>query len=143
MPFDSHDSRLREELLTSSPAGMIVLIYEEALRALKTTIRAVEAEDIVARHTQVSRAMDIVAHLYSCLDMENGGEIATNLGQLYRHVLSRLVTVEPTNDASGARDAVRVLEQLLTSWRALDGAPAAGWDSLDKRPVATANHAAL
>lgn len=143
MPFDSSDARLREELLNKTPAGMIVLIYEEAVRALTTTIRAVEAGDIVARHTHLSRAMDIVAHLYGCLDMEHGGEIAANLGQLYRFVLSRLVTVEPTNDASGARDAARVLEQLLASWRALDEQLLSGADTmLDRRaPAAAFAHA--
>ena len=80
--------------------------------------------DIAARHVHVSRAMDVIAHLYGCLDMENGGEIADNLGRLYRFVLSRLVTVEPTNDPAGARDAIRLLEPLLLSWRAIDEVPA-------------------
>jgi flagellar protein FliS len=143
MPFDSYDARLRDELLNRSPAGMIVLIYEEAIRALTTAIRAVEANDIVARHTHVSRAMDVVAHLYGCLDMEHGGEIAANLGQLYRFVLSRLVTVEPTNDATGARDAARVLEQLLSSWRALDVEATEKSVMLDRRRTVAAAYAAI
>jgi len=132
MSYEAHSVLLRDELMTSSPAGMVVLIYEEAIRALKTAIRAVEAGDITARHANVSRAMDVIAHLYGCLDMENGGEIAENLGRLYRFVLSRLVTVEPTNDPAGARDAIRLLEPLLLSWRAIDEVPA----GLEMVPVA-------
>jgi flagellar protein FliS len=133
-----HDANLRDELVAATPGRMVVIVYEETIRSLDVAITAIENDDAADRCLGVNRAMDILAHLYSCLDLENGGEIAGNLGQLYRYILAHLGRVNTANDPQPARDAIALLEPLLSSWRQIDGQQQ---DAVSDAPIATSEHA--
>jgi len=113
------DLQLRDALAVAGPAGMVALVYEEIIHALETAVEAIHAGDIPLRFRAVNRAMDLLDHLYSCLDAERGGEIAENLGALYRFILSRLTLINPRNDAEPAYQAILLVKPLLSSWQQL------------------------
>jgi len=119
MPNTFDDIELRDSLMAAGPAGMVALMYAETIRSLETAVEAVESGDIARRHRAVTRAMDMLTHLYGCLDLEHGGEIAENLGALYRFIMSRLIMVNPHNDAEPARQAILLVKPLHASWQQL------------------------
>lgn len=127
MTYNAAQAYQTQQIMTATPAQLVVMLYERALRALRDAERAIAEGDVQARFDHNKRATDIIAHLCSTLDMERGGEIAANLADLYRFMLDRLRRVDLGNDPQPAREVAGLLEPLLASWRELaNGNVAAG-----------------
>ena len=114
-----HRHRL-EDMLAARPSHLVVMLYDEAIGALETAVAAVAAGDIEARCNAVTAATEIIGYLYMHLDLEQGGEVAQNLGALYAHLMGRMARVNLYNDAETAREAMRLLQPLRDSWVQLD-----------------------
>lgn len=99
---------------------LVVLMYDGAIGALNKGLAAIEAGDLEGRCKAINMAMDILAQLCMALDFEKGGQIATNLNDLYRFMIGRLVRANLLNDPVPARDVLRLLETLYAAWRTLD-----------------------
>jgi len=124
-----------QQIMTASPAALVAMLYDKAILSLKEAIRAIEAGDIEARFNANRRAGDIITHLWTTLNIEQGGEIAGNLSRLYGFMLSRLTLVDVKNDPEPAREVIGLLEPLRESWQILaKGKPADS--SADKRAAA-------
>ena len=110
------DKYQTQQIMTASPARLVVMLFEKAISCLNEAIRAIEAGDIETRWKANSRAMEIVNHLLTTLDMDKGGDIAKNLDQIYRFILVRLPEVDMKNNAAVAREVIGLLEPLRRSW---------------------------
>ena len=110
---------LTQQVLSASPAKLVFMLYERAIGSLKEAIAAIEAGDIEGRWRANNRAVEIVSHMWSTLDMENGGEISENLDRLFSFMLMRLSEVDLRNDPTPALKVIELLEPLRDSWYAL------------------------
>lgn len=106
-----------QQIMTASPARLVAMLFEKAISCLNEAIRAIEAGDIQARWKANSRAMEIINHLLTTLDMEKGGDIAKNLDQIYRFMLARLPEVDMNNNPAPAREVIGLLEPMRRSWQ--------------------------
>lgn len=132
-----------EDMLAASPSRMVVMLYDEALGALRTSVMAIAAGDIECRCNCVTAVLEIVGHLYLCLDEKQGGEVAGNLGAIYGHIISRMPLVNLYNDIEVAEEAIGLLEMLRDAWIELDTRIADGTAdlSIDPAVIAAANKA--
>ena len=110
---------LTQEVMTASPAKLVSMLYDKVVLSLKEVISAIEAGDIEGRWKANKRATEILTHMWSTLDVENGGEIAKNLESLFSYMLSRLPDIDFRNDPEPAREVMELLEPLRESWREL------------------------
>jgi flagellar protein FliS len=108
-----------QQVMTASPAQLVTMLFDRAMRALKDAMRAIEAGEIEQRYHHNSKAIDIISHLWNTLDMERGGEIAQNLAQLYEFMIRRLGNVDLHNDPKPAQEVIALMEPLADSWRQL------------------------
>ena len=108
-----------KQILNSTPAERIVLLYDGAIRALNEATRAIADKRIQDRCNAVLKAKEIIAHLADTLDMVKGGDIAKNLDRLYKHMLVRLLDVDFKNDAGAAEEVINNLRPLRESWAKL------------------------
>src|SRR5690349_5009994 len=102
-------------ILTASPAKLVKLLYEGAIRHLersrlalsdpKTTLSAPAGESL-------GKALSIVAELRTALNMQAGGEIAKNLEQLYEFSLDQISTANITRTVRPVENTLRVLRAL-------------------------------
>jgi flagellar protein FliS len=120
-----------EEVQNASPTRLIVILYDEAVIALRAAATAIEDNDIEGRCNAVERATNILAHLCSSLDLVAGREVAANLATIYEYLIGRLVQVNFRNDASIALDIANHLEMLRESWIEVDALSAKNNDSDD------------
>src|SRR5690606_7733278 len=109
-----------EELMAASPSRLVVMLYDEAIAALRVAIESCKAGDVERRCNAVTAATEIVGYLYMHLDLERGGEVARNLGAIYGHVIGRLPMVNLYNGPGVAEEAIELLEPLRRSWDQLD-----------------------
>ena len=105
--------------MTASPAKLVSMLYDKVSLSLKEAISAIEAGEVEARWRANARAMEILTHMWSTLDVEKGGEIAKNLDSLFSFMLSRLPEVDMRNDPEPAREVIALIEPLRESWREL------------------------
>lgn len=108
------------ELLSLPPSRLVVTLYDETIGSLRAAIEAIRRKDIEARCNAVSVASELLATLYLCLDHEQGGEVAENLGRLYSFLIPRLQRINLYDDVETAEDAIRLLMPLRDSWHQLD-----------------------
>ena len=105
LPFNSI-----EELGEAFPSALVVMLYDEAI----------EKGDIEARFIATAKVADIISQLYLALDLEQGGEIAENLGGIYNFILTQLPRVNFHDDVEMARQAIGLLRPVRDSWFELD-----------------------
>lgn len=110
-----------ETMMEAEPARRIVMLYDEAIAAIRIAGMAATSGDIESRCNAVTAAMEIVGFLYTTLDGEQGGEVAANLGAIYAHVLAQLPRVNVYNDVETAEHLAAMLEPLRDSWNELAG----------------------
>jgi flagellar protein FliS len=110
---------------TASPTELVVMLYDGALKFIGLARAAIERRDIPARSEAISRALAIVGHLRTTLDVERGGDVAQSLDQLYDYVTSRLLDASFTQQTGPLDEAVTVLSNLRDGWASIGTTPAA------------------
>ena len=76
---------------TTDQGQLLLLLYDGALRSLQLAREKMLAKDYGAKGLYISKALDIIGELSSSLNMEKGGELATNLNNLYFLCMARLL----------------------------------------------------
>ena len=110
---------LTQEVMTASPAKLVSMLYDKVVLSLRECIAAVESGNIEGRWRANARAMEIIAHMWSTLDVQKGGEIAQNLESLFSFMLTRLPEMDIRNDPEPAREVIGLIEPLRDAWREL------------------------
>jgi flagellar protein FliS len=101
--YPSRTTQYREiQVMSASPARLTVLLFEHLEVVMRRAQTAIRNDQIEARVENMCRAREIVAELHGTLEIEAGGEIATNLSMLYAFLSSELV------DVGIRRDVVRL-----------------------------------
>jgi flagellar protein FliS len=81
----------QREVLTASPAKLVVLVFDHLLVNLRRAKLATEANKIEARVEAIGKARDAVMELILGNDIEKGGELAKNLRSLYVFMFNELI----------------------------------------------------
>ena len=105
------------DIMTASPTTLVVKLYEGALRNAFQARIHLEAGRISDRVHAIDKTLAIVSELQSSLDFEQGGEIATQLLDLYGFVTSRLIEANLNASIQAIDEATSVLETLLEGWQ--------------------------
>lgn len=106
----------------ASPIQLVIMLYDGALRFMEAGKHAMSQGDLERQNTNLQKAQKILMELLSCLDMERGAEIATNLLALYTYALNELVEANMKDEPDGIERAMRVLSELRESWVEIDKA---------------------
>ncbi len=106
---------------TQSKGRLIVLLYEGAIKFLKLAINEMQAGNNQEKGKYIIKAQDIINELNAVLDMEAGGEIASNLRKLYLFMNQRLSEANIKRDPQMIRDVINLMEELNQSWKAISG----------------------
>jgi flagellar protein FliS len=104
---------------TSSPTGLVVMLYEGAIRNLRDAADAITKKDLVRKRNTIDRVVAILQHLQSTLDRERGEAIAADLDRLYTYILSRVLQGSTQLEAEPLEEAAKLLGILLSGWEQL------------------------
>jgi len=109
-----------------SKVKQVALLYDRMIASIREAIQAIDDNQIEKRHFANKRAQDIILALYGAVDTETGGQIATNLQQLYVFALKQLPFLDIRNDPQYGHNVIEVLDPLRESWHELARREAAG-----------------
>ena len=104
-------------VLAGSPHELIAKLLTGAIDAIRDAKRHMQNNDIVAKSQRIKIAISIIADgLKSCLNMEEGGEIAANLDALYDYMLRRIISAHAQNNTAILDEVAALLYEIKTGW---------------------------
>ena len=116
------DDALTTAVYGASPVGLIVMLYQGAIKAVVLASSAMQAGRLDEKANQTFKAIDIIDSLRSSLDVGSGGEMAENLNDLYLYMKKRLLEASSKNDADSYTEVGNLLETILPAWQQIDRA---------------------
>jgi len=106
----------------ASPVKLVIMLYDGVLRFMEAGKHAMLAGNVEKQNQSLQRAQKIIMELMSCLDMQNGAEIATNLLALYTYSLEQLVQSNLKDEPAGIDRSISIFSELRESWVAIEKA---------------------
>lgn len=114
------DEYRRSSVMGASPVGLVVMLYDGALRYIDGARVALEQRNHFEKNAQIQKAQQVVSELMCCLDMERGGEIARSLLALYAYIYNQLIQANVSDDVAALDSSRHVLEQLRSAWSQIE-----------------------
>ena len=110
----------QENSVTTQTRGrLIVLLYDGAIKFLRQAILSLEAGRFAEKGQYIAKAQAIIMELNTSLNMEEGGEIASNLRSLYNFMHGHLSEANSNRDAGRIREVISCLSELNEGWKAI------------------------
>ncbi len=120
------DSYRQTQAQSRTPLELVVMLYDGALQFLTIARDAIERRDIPARRKALSNALAIISELQSTLKIDEGGQLATSLDELYGYTNVRLLEAAAKNDVRPVDEVRKILEVLRDAWSSIASPAAAG-----------------
>jgi len=118
-----HAVRSHGQVADASPARLVQVMFEHILSNLAIAQGCMERirdnvpyADVVAKGKAIGKAVRLIGQLDASLNMEQGGQIAENLHNLYLYMLGRLTTANLHNDAQIVVEVSNLVRKIKTGW---------------------------
>ncbi len=111
---------LESDVLGADPHRLIVLLFDGAESALNRAQACLAARDISGKSEALVKAIEIINDgLAASLNVEAGGELASNLKALYDYMVSRLIHANIHLDPVAVSEVQKLLAEISGAWREL------------------------
>jgi flagellar secretion chaperone FliS len=107
------------QIMTASPMQLVLMLYDECIRALKVAedAFAVDSPQNIEKISQnLLQAQNVITELTVSLDMEKGGEIATNLHRLYDFMSDHLMEANIRKTVTPVQNVLEMMTGLRETW---------------------------
>ncbi|MGO4530762.1 flagellar export chaperone FliS [Paenibacillus sp. 2TAF8] len=109
-----YDKYRQSSVQTSNPGQLVIMLYDGAIRFIKTAIVSMQQQDIEKTNLNLGKAQTIISELMSTLDQSY--DVSKNLFSLYEYTNYLLVEANIQRDESKAEEAVGYLSELRETW---------------------------
>ena len=103
----------------ANPHQLVQMLLDGALGKLSAVKGLIERNDTAKKGQVIGQAISIIGGLRSSLDMEKGGEIATNLDNVYEYMERQLVQANLNNDVAIVIEVVTLLREIKLAWESI------------------------
>jgi flagellar protein FliS len=107
----------------ASPLGLVVMLYDGAIAALRKAVVATEARDISEKCTHLAHAQAIVLQLEGSLNFAQGGDVAQTLKALYVYVRGQILKANLENSPEILQALVEKMIPIREAWYTADHRP--------------------
>lgn len=104
------------QLSAASPHRVVQMLMAGAIERLIQGKVAMEQGNIPLKGERLGKALDIIISLRSCLSMEDGGEIASNLDQLYDFMITQVTLANQANNPQPIDDVIDIIREIKSAW---------------------------
>ncbi|MBM7036336.1 flagellar export chaperone FliS [Vibrio ulleungensis] len=109
------------QLSAASPHKVIQMLMAGAIERLVQGKAAMLQGNIAVKGERLGKALDIVVSLRGCLSMDDGGEIAQNLDQLYDFMIARIIHANQNNEPEPIDDVIDIIREIKSAWDQIPG----------------------
>ncbi|MCG4453706.1 flagellar export chaperone FliS [Pseudomonas sp. MMS21-TM103] len=107
------------QAVDASPHRLIQMLMEGGLTRIAQARGAMERQQTAMKGELIGKAIGIVGGLRAGLDLQQGGELATNLDSLYEYMVSRLFEANVKNEAAPLDEVAGLLRNVKSGWDAI------------------------
>ena len=121
--LDAYKNANREAVAESDdPQALIMLLLDELLRAMRSYVSGVKNKDTkkARKSDQFTRSLTMLYGLQSCLNFDEGGEIADNLFRLYEYARLQLLHTSQTGETDGTQVAIISISEIREAWSIME-----------------------
>ena len=121
--LNAYKNANREAVVESDdPQALIMLLLDELLRAMRGYANVVRDSDNKEsrKSDQLTRSLTMLYGLQSCLNFDEGGEIAENLFRLYEYARVQLLHTSQTGEIDGTQVAISSISEIREAWSVME-----------------------
>ncbi len=96
---------------------LIQMLFDGLIDSLSAARGHIERKAIEEKSKALTRASRIVVGLQAALDLDKGGELASNLNELYSYIVRRLLHVNVHNDLEALKEVHSLITEVREAWR--------------------------
>ena len=107
---------LQARVMDATPYQLTQMLMEGGLARLAQARGAMEHGNIALKGELIGKALGIIGGLRDSLDLEQGGEIAANLDNLYEYMTRRLLEANLNNSLQQVEEVSQLLREIKEGW---------------------------
>lgn len=119
----------------ADPHTMVLMLMDAALERMSIARGCIERRETSRQAALLHNCVQIIAELRGSLNLNEGGELAQNLSDLYEYMTRRLMLANSTADLGCLVEVSRLLDEIRSAWVAIgpqvrqpaQGAGSAAW----------------
>ncbi|MEQ8662363.1 MAG: flagellar export chaperone FliS [Gammaproteobacteria bacterium] len=123
---------LRTDIESASPHRLILMLIDGGIDKIRAARLAMQRGAIAEKGANISWAISIIDGLRASLNLEQGGQLAANLDNLYDYMSRTLLEANLHNDIARLDVVEKLLQEIRAGWKGIEGA-------VDQRPHAHDN----
>jgi len=100
----------------ADPHALITQMFDGAMTRIAQAKGEMERKNIAQQGELISKAINILGSLEACLDYSSGGELASNLGNLYEYMIMSLVQANIDKDSARLDEVIKLLLEIKSAW---------------------------
>ncbi|EKO3778923.1 flagellar export chaperone FliS [Vibrio metschnikovii] len=104
------------QLSAASPHKIVQMLMAGTIERLIQGKAAMQQGNIPVKGERLGKALDIIISLRGCLSMDDGGDIAKNLDQLYEFMITQITTANHKNEPQPLDDVIDILREIKSAW---------------------------
>lgn len=104
------------QLSAASPHKVVQMLMAGAIERLIQGKAAMQAGNIPVKGERLGKALDIIISLRGCLSMDDGGDIAKNLDQLYEFMIGQITIANQQNNPEPLDDVIDIVREIKSAW---------------------------
>ena len=110
------DVKVSSGVATANNVQLIQMLFDGLLESLSAARGHILHKNINEKSKAIARASRIVIGLQGALDFEKGGDLASNLNELYSYVTRRLFHVNAHNDVEVLDEIHGLMREIRDAW---------------------------
>lgn len=103
------------KVLTASPAELVLMLYEGAIKFSNIAIVAIENKDIQKAHTNIIKTQKIIDHFRATLDMKY--PVAKDFDRVYEYLQRRLFEANIKKDKAIMEEVCGHIRSMRDTWK--------------------------
>ena len=120
MSSDGYAQYQQNQLLTASPAKLLLAAYDGAIRFCRIGAEKMREGKLEEQSTNLNKALAIVCELISTLREDVDPILVARLKMLYTYVIEKLAHANLNQDLASLNEAIKILSQLRETWAEAD-----------------------
>jgi len=104
---------------TSNQKQLVIMLFDGMHRFMNQAIKGIDELDYEATHINLHKTGKILLELLSTLNEEKGGEVASNLKNIYLFSYEQIVMANLKKDAEMVKDVQGILNNLREGFKGL------------------------
>ncbi len=101
----------------ATPHKLVEMLYDGAIKNMNLAKVFIEHKNLEKKSEHINKALSIINALRTAVDIEKGGEVASNLYDLYDYCYRRLFTASVKNDAALVDEVLEHIVSVSQAWK--------------------------